>query len=307
MGLSVMKKVGRVALIAGFSLALLGASLSDEESLLALAEEGVGSNSEWEPLLKRFDGALMALVPTGSFMMGGEEFPDEQPVHEIRFDAPFWIDVYQVTTAQFADFMNSPGADEHTGADWVTGYNSAEEQFTRIDGLWVEREGYENSAVFGVTWHEATAFCEYRGARLATEAEWEYAARGPDGLIYPWGNDLITENIAKFGGGMPIAEGTGVPLVVGTKPEGVSWVGALDMSGNVCEWVHSIYRPYPYVANDGREVDAGVDAVSERVLRGWAWYHPNWVDPVRSNDRFCLRPHLSIKFFGFRCARDYVP
>lgn len=307
MNLSPRKHLTRAVLIIGLSLTLFGSATGDLESALAVAVEGVNHNGDWEPYFERLDGVLMALVPTGCFMMGGEEFRDEQPIHEICIEEPFWIDVCEVTTAEFADFMNRPEGAGHTGSTWVTGYNSAEEQFERRNGEWVAVPGYEKSAVFGVTWHEATAYCACRGARLATEAEWAFAARGPDSLVYPWGNELVTENIARFGGGMPITEGTGVPLTIGTKPAGASWVGALDMVGNASEWVSSLYRPYPYDAADGREVDGTVDPSSPRVMRGWSWYHPNWIDPVRANDRFCSRPDEATRFYGFRCARDFMP
>jgi len=285
----------------------LGWTSEHDPSPLEAAATGVARNADWHPYYERIDGVPMALVPAGCFMMGGDEFRDELPIHRICIDEPFWIDVYEVTTAEYAAFMNAAAISDYHGIDWITGHNSAREQFIRVGDRWAAVEGYERSAVFGITWEEASAYCACRSARLATEAEWAYAARGPDSLVYPWGNELVTENIARFGGGMPITEGTGVPLTIGTKPAGASWVGALDMIGNVCEWTSSLYRPYPYDADDGREVEGSVDPSSPRAMRGWAWYHPNWVDPVRANDRFCSRPDTATRFFGFRCVRDLEP
>jgi len=316
-----VRRIGVV--LAGVIVALGGVGLTsqDEASPVKLAQRGVESNREWTPFLKRVDGTLMALVPAGCFMMGSEVRRDEQPVHEVCFEEPFWIDVYEVTSAQFVEAMNEHGIGldgGYEGTDAYTGggYNSFDEQFAWVDGLRVAREGFERSAVFGVTWHEAAAYCACRGARLPTEAEWEYAARGPEGLTYPWGNDLVIENVSRYMEGRWGDECYGVPLSVGTKPEGVSWVGAFDMSGNVYEWVNSIYRPYPFDPNDGREVDGSSDAESERVMRGCGSYHPAYgttfalsftIDPLRSNERFCLPPHLTAKFVGIRCARDYEP
>ena len=116
----------------------------------------------------------------------------EAPQHMICFDEPFWIDVYEVSNAQFGRPVNT-----------VT----------------------ENHPVDGVTWFDADAFCTSRGVRLPTEAEWEYAARGPDNLIYPWGNEYIAGNINQM------EEDTGRfgynysahVREVGSIPEGESW------------------------------------------------------------------------------------
>jgi len=307
LGPSRLQKLVRTILSVAVATIFLGWTSGEDASVFETAANGVDRNDAWKPYYERIDGALMALVPAGCFMMGGDGFHDEQPIHEVCIEEPFWIDAYEVTAAEFAAFMNESGVTEYHGCDWITGYNSAEEQFTRIDGQWAPKEGYERSAAFGITWHEATAYCACRGARLPTEAEWAYAARGPDSLVYPWGNELVTENIARYKGQMPIIPGGGVPLIIGTKPAGASWVGAFDMIGNVCEWVSSLYRPYPYDADDGREAGGTVDAQSPRAMRGWAWYHPNWVDPVRANDRFCSQPDATTRFFGFRCASDYSP
>ena len=303
------KKLGLIVsaiLLVAASL-VLGVGRQAPESVFDLATSGVAANGEWVPVLREFDGHVMALVPAGTFAMGGTEYTDEKPIHEVRIETPFWIDVYEVTTAQFAAFMNTPAGAGHKGCQWVTGYDTFEEQFVQVGGQWIASDGYEDSAVFGVTWYEASAFCECRGARLATEAEWEYAARGPDGLLYPWGNEFVAENVAKYQGGMPMVIGSGAPLTVGTKPAGASWVGAMDLSGNADEWVSSLYWPYPYDASDGRESMGNEGNSTPRSFRGGAWYHPNWIDPLRGNDRFCLLPHLTMKFLGIRCVRDFPP
>ncbi len=149
-----------------------------------------------------------------------------------------------------------------------------------------------------LTWFEARDFCAKRGARLPTEAEWEYAARGPDDLIYPWGNDFVDADVVYRGN-----NSDGNPADVGSKPGGKSWVGALDMSGNVPEWVSTIFDPfkypYPYRKDDSRENME--DKHSERGMRGGSWSsQPN---EVRSAYRFGNSPSLG-DFVGARCARD---
>ena len=115
-----------------------------------------------------------------------------------------------------------------------------------------------------VTWFEARDFCLSRDSRLPTEAEWEYAARGPESFIYPWGNDFIAENVVY-------GENSGEQSAeVGNRPEGMSWVGAMDMSGNLREWTSTIYQDYPYDARDGRR-EGNSDTISPRVLRGGSW------------------------------------
>ncbi|HEC21824.1 MAG TPA: TIR domain-containing protein, partial [Chloroflexi bacterium] len=190
-----------------------------------LARAGVSSNDGWTPFIQEFEGVPMALVPAGCFQMGSaNEESNEQPVHEVCFEEPFWIDVYEVTNARYG----SAGCEE---------YSSEDDQPRNC-----------------VNWFEAVAHCESRGARLPTEAEWEYAARGPDGLLYPWGDEFVALN-AVYGD-----DSGGRPAVVGSRPGGVSWVGALDMSGNLWEWVSSIYAFYPYDPDDGREADGESDS-----------------------------------------------
>jgi formylglycine-generating enzyme required for sulfatase activity len=141
---------------------------------------------------------------------------DEQPVHEVCINRPFWLDRTEVTNTQFG----SHGA---------------------FDGPDHPREN--------LTWYEARDFCRSRGGRLPSEAEWEYAARGVDSWRYPWGDSLY-ENRLVFD-----RNNNNQTAPVLSRPLGASWVGALGMAGNVWEWVNSAYLPYPYQAEDGRESD----------------------------------------------------
>jgi formylglycine-generating enzyme required for sulfatase activity len=219
-------------------------------------------NADWTPVFETFNNIEMALVPSGCFLMGHDEGRrDERPQHEQCITRPFWIARTETTNAQYG----SPGAFE---GDSVARGN--------------------------LTWFEARDFCFANGMRLPTEVEWEYAARGADNLLYPWGNDMNSEALVfDQNSGNQVA-------AVGSRPTGASWVGALDMSGNVFEWVSSIYARYPYATDDGRE-DAA-DTTSPRVYRsGWGSY----IDfGVSAPIRFRGAPDTRDWFLGFRCARD---
>jgi iron(II)-dependent oxidoreductase len=154
----------------------------------------------------------------------------------------------------------------------------------------------DNRPVEQITWFEARDFCALRDARLLTEAEWEYAARGPDGLIFPWGNTFVSAVVVS---GRPSAEGSSE---VGSLPAGASWVGALDLSGSVWEWIANEYRDYPYDAGDGREdINSNVQS---RVIRGGAW-DDTITDYLHSASRLSVNPDSSLNGVGFRCARSF--
>jgi hypothetical protein len=215
-------------------------------------------NEDWTPISATFDGLPYVYVPGGCFSMGtngGET--DEYPAHDVCLDA-FWI-----------------GQTEVTGGQWGT-------------------EGDTRRPRSGVTGFEARDFCASRGGRLPTEAEWEYAARGPQGWVYPWGDEFVANNVV-FGG-----NAGGASLPVGSRPGGASWVGAQDMSGNVWEWVSSLYQSYPYSVADGRE--AFDDFENMRVIRGGAY--DNDVDAARAANRYWNLPADAAANTGFRCARD---
>jgi formylglycine-generating enzyme required for sulfatase activity len=202
-------------------------------------------------------------------------YDDEQPLTRQCFHEPFWIDVYEVTNVQYG-----------SSGKW-SGDELPREQ---------------------VNWAEAVAHCESRGARLPTEAEWEYAARGPDGLVFPWGNDFkralanSCDKSCLFNMiGTRVDDGYPNTAPVGAYADGASWVGAMDISGNVWEWTNSIYLDYPYSTTDGREVDGTADSSSRRVLRGGAWYHTS-SEFLRGAARYEVWPDYTDSVLGFRCV-----
>ena len=122
-----------------------------------------------------------------------------------------------------------------------------------------------NQPINEVTWYQAAAYCKWRGVRLPTEREWEYAARGPDNLAYPWGNEFDGDRLHY-------SQNSGNKTAsVGNYPSGRSWVGALDMAGNVWEWTSSLYKDYPYVSDYGRNLTGYEGDISEKNHCSW-WF-----------------------------------
>lgn len=248
--------------------------LSDVRTLLAPCIGGnstsartpftaVTRNSDWTPVVQSIDGVEMVQVPVGCFAMGSTIGSDrEVPVHQICFDEPFWIDRYEVSNAQYH----------------------------RSDEAWANN----HLPVVDVTWVDAWEFCIQRGMRLPSEAQWEYAARGPDALTFPWGNEFVWDNLAHRGNTSQIVE-------VDRFPEGASWVGAFNMSGNVKEWTSTLHMPYPYDAADGRELITSDG--SPRVIRGGSYYEDEYF--LRSAERFGANTSNYNFNIGFRCARPY--
>ena len=249
---------------------------------------GVGSTQ-----VSSKDGMAQVYVPAGEFEMGSEDGDsDEQPIHTVYLDA-FWIDQTEVTNAMFATFLNDQGNQNEGGMTWLDAGD--EDVLIKQNGSeWQPVSGYGDHPVIEVSWYGAQAYCEWAGRRLPTEAEWEKGARGTDGRTYPWGEGIDC-SLAQYLG----CSGETVP--VGSKPDGASPYSALDMAGNVWEWVADWYDS-DYYGNSPSNNPEGPASGGSRVLRGGSWLDDD--GSVRSANRLRDTPDDSRLNLGFRCARS---
>ncbi|MGF1553241.1 MAG: formylglycine-generating enzyme family protein [Paracoccaceae bacterium] len=266
----------------------------------------------------------MLAVPAGRYPLGRDDGPrDARPAHAVDL-AAFAIDRTEVTNAAFAEYLDALGlglrADVEAGAlrpGDVDGRAfgllaegregggrypiiALDDDQARIGlrgGRFAPTPGYEDHPVTETTWAGARAYCRWRGARLPTEAEWEAAARGPDGRLYPWGEAAPDDRLVFTSGR------TGRTAPVGSRPLGASPVGALDMAGSLAEWTASLKRPYPYDPGDGREDPR---ASGERITRGGDYRYDTAADELTAvhRDGFSNAPERGHRHIGFRCARD---
>ena len=240
----------------------------------------------------------MVPIPGGPFVMGSDQGPaDERPAHRVTL-APFLIDRVAVSNRDFAAFLNARGWHDKQGRRYYD-IDDTDARIHRRDGRFAADPGYATHAAVEPSWRGARAYCRWRGKRLPTEAEWERAARGPDGRTYPWGEAAPDATRARF------AAGWNATIPVTGAPAGATPDGILGLAGNTHEWTSSLYRPYPYRVDDGRE-DA--DATGERVTRGGA--HDSEANDLRAawrGDGVSRGPRAGHHNIGFRCARDAPP
>jgi formylglycine-generating enzyme required for sulfatase activity len=230
----------------------------------------------------------MVLVPAGSFEMGSNNgFADERPVHDVSL-AAFYIDQHEVTNEQYAQCVEAGQCERPS---WEGSYTH--------DSYYGNPE-YDKYPVIGITWGQAGAYCQWREARLPTEAEWEKAARGEEGHLYPWG-EIITCQVANYGGTKEAEGCVGDATPVGAYPTGASPYGAYDMSGNVLEWTADWYDSN-YYAKSPAENPPGPNSGSGKVLRGGSWIHPD--NNVRAPYRIIGDPGNQSTLIGFRCGRS---
>jgi len=232
--------------------------------------------------IRPVDGMEMVYVPEGTFTMGSDDSDardNEQPVRNVYLDA-YWIDKYEVSNAQYALCV----ADGKCDPPSYSGSNTRDSYYGNPT--------YDNYPVIHVNWHQASAYCAWAGGRLPSEAEWEKAARGPNGNKYPWGNENPSCNLANYD------YCKGDTTAAGSYPEGASYYGALDMAGNVWEWVNDWYAN-SYDTNDTNN-PTGPSTGKCRVLRGGSWY--NSTRSIRSADRSRGNPSLRDDDWGFRCV-----
>ena len=233
-------------------------------------------------IISEKDGMTLVYVPEGEFVMGSEDEYDRSPVHTVYLDA-YWIDRTEVTNAQYQKCVEAGACTPpiSTSSDTRDSYFGS--------------SAYSDYPVIYVNWNQAHDYCQWAGRRLPTEAEWEKAARGTDGRIYPWGNEVPNSTLLNFNGN------EGDITKVGNYPQGASPYGALDMAGNVWEWVADWYDAGYYSQSPGSN-PGGPASGEYRGLRGGSWR--DGVDFARSASREWMDPSSSFDVVGFRCARE---
>ncbi|KAF0107918.1 MAG: WD40 repeat-containing protein [Anaerolineaceae bacterium] len=244
-------------------------------------------------------------VPAGEFTMGvdaqqgyqmcvkeyGEAncdlawFQDEEPIHSVTLDA-YQIARYEVTNKQYARCVRN-GACEGGGYEYQ---DAAGNILNRLNDA-----AFADHPVVSVSWYQAQTYCEWIGARLPTEAEWEKAARGTDGRTYPWGNGDPNSSLLNYN------YNVGDTTAVGSYPSGASPYGAYDMAGNVWEWVADWYSDTYYASSPDRN-PTGPASGDFRVRRGGSWFDDD--DLVYSALRSGDDPTNTYNNLGFRCSRS---
>ncbi len=247
------------------------------------------------------DGMTLLYIPAGEFLFGARD-PDplalsrERPQQRIYLDA-FWIDQTEVTNAMYARCVEAGAC------------SPPQEMGTLTRRHYFDDPNCADYPVVNVTWYDARDYCAWAGRRLPTEAEWEKAARGTDGRIYPWGNEPPTGERANFcdvncpvkieGWQTEEDDGYAETAPVGSYPAGASPYGVLDMAGNVSEWTADWSGGYYDLVPGQRNPDAPASGYT-RVVRGGAWQ--DHAGSMRVVTHFALRPDAAGD--GFRCAAD---
>ncbi len=282
---------------------------------------GVQPLAAAEAPVSRAAHAAMVTIPAASHTIGHDDGPaDQRPSHTVELGA-LKLDPVEVTNAAFAEFLNAltvepqgqapagrVGVDnfkshggafverfEGSGAYPIIALDDAQARIGVADGRFVVTPGYEDHPVTETTWAGAAAYCVWRGGHLPSEAQWEAAARWPDGRLYPWGSEPPLANRVYT------HPGTGHTAKVGSRPAGASELGLLDMAGSLAEWTSTLKAPYPYDPNDGRE-DPTIPG--ERVTRGGDYHYDDRATTLTTTHRdgFSNAPARGHRHIGFRCA-----
>ncbi len=268
-----------------------------------------------ENQLRDIDGMPQVVLPGGSFLMGSTAdevnagldlcrqhyqpcnrwfYEEEFPQHEVTLSA-FLIDQYEVSNQQFLRCVDQGACQPPLGC------KKGEPTFEDAD------QG--DHPVVCVSWQDARDYCEWAGGRLPTEAEWEYASRGPEGRVFPWGNEFQGTNLNYCDQNCSLSHADpdfndGYPKTspVGSYPAGQSWAGVVGLGGNAAEWVGDWYEDYN---PDPLQDPAGPKAGIEKLIKGGSWSFP----PVysRGANRGSVDPEMTMDYLGFRCAGDPNP
>lgn len=252
------------------------------------------------PNIRDDKGISQAWTPAGCFPMGASaaqtdiSFADAHPQHEVCFAKGFWVDQYDVTNEAYQKFIDAGGYTHpeywsDTGWRWLNANKiTGPMNFAEFDAPLQPR--------VGVSWYEAEAYAKWRGGSLPTEAQWEYVARGPQGMSYPWGDKYVTgkANIDERPDGPAFL---GRSSVVGSYAGDKSWVGAYDMAGNVWQWTADWYQNGYYNLKI-RMDPQGPARGTLKVLRGGSWGYDE--DCAASTYRFHTTPDMRSAAVGFR-------
>jgi len=265
----------------------------------------------------------MILIPAGEFVMGspnGEGEDDEHPKHTVYLDA-YYIDQHEVTNAEYKKFIDTTS--HRVPQHWWKWAWRKEAHYPI---------GMGRHPVVGVSWEDVNAYAQWAGKRLPTEAEWEKAARGTDGRMFPWGNkfhqDIRGERVHaniyhryymtygtdgtlvsyeqwnrydKYRKSNLVEDGYKRTAPVGRFPSGASPYGVMDMAGNVLEWVADWYDSEYYMKSPERN-PKGPDTGEKRVIRGGSWQGIPYY--IRCAIRYYAAPNYVSQHIGFRCAKD---
>jgi formylglycine-generating enzyme required for sulfatase activity len=271
-------------------------------------------DAQLQAFVREEDLMPMLYITGGNYTMGATAEDntrvDEQPPHEVNVPS-FFLDRFEVSVQQYADFLNRAGGIRAACGDPNCVMTLVNTQYTHLlnnFGVFEPRPGTGSFPVNWVSWNGAQAYCESVGARLPTEAEWEYAARGVDGRTYPWGDEPPPELDINAVFGYRLSEFPRAFRPVDALPPGASPFGVFGMAGSVSEWVADWYDPAYYLQEQPNPLPNENAESGERVLRGGSWLDP--ADELRTTNRISLPPMIrtveeeAYAGAGFRCARD---
>ncbi|MBW1805500.1 MAG: SUMF1/EgtB/PvdO family nonheme iron enzyme [Deltaproteobacteria bacterium] len=305
------KKGVPVPVVAGIAVAvivLLAAGFFAYTKLVPREQPGVTALTEKKPLVvpekpvevtHPKDNSIMTLIPEGAFTMGSDAWDAEKPMQPITLDK-YYIDKYLVTNKLFQKFVEETSYVTDAEKD-NSGMVRMGRRWKKVpDAMWkmpdgaTSIEGKEDHPVSQVSYNDALAYCQWANKDLPTEAQWEKAARGPNGNEFPWGNSDPDDTMANFEN-----------MIESTSPvtdyeKGKSVYGIQDMAGNVYQWCKDWYGTGERAAKN----PTGPESGKERVIKGGSFLEG--MESLRSANRDRYKPDYSSFLFGFRCACEEV-
>ena len=222
-------------------------------------------------------GIPMVLVPAGEFVMGSDrDQAAARPAHTVYLD-DFYIDVYEVSQTRYKECLAAGGCELTPGT-----------------GELLNRPVWDEHPMMDITWYDAQEYCEWRGGSLPTEAQWEKAARGTDERKFPWGNEPVTCERARYG------ECGWMTAPIGTHPAGASPYGVQDMAGNAWELIYDWYQQDYYSVSPAENPTGPEEPTGYKSERGGAWFYE--ADLMTAIWRNNLPPTAHYLYVGFRCV-----